>query len=59
MNRPLIPMIARTQILNILKTEALKNSIEKEKEHFVATLTHDLKSPINAEICALKQLLKN
>lgn len=59
MNRPLIPMIAKTQILNILKTEALKTSIDKEKENFVATLTHDLKSPINAEICALKQLLKN
>lgn len=59
MNRPLIPIIAKTQILNILKTEALKTSIDKEKENFVATLTHDLKSPINAEICALKQLLKN
>lgn len=57
-NRPFNPIIAKTQIYNILKTEALKNSIEKEKEQFIATLTHDLKSPINAEICALTQLLK-
>ena len=58
MNRPFNPIIAKTQIYNILKTEALKHSIEKEKEQFIATLTHDLKSPINAEICALTQLLK-
>ena len=57
-NRPFNPIITKTQIYNILKTEALKYSIEKEKEQFIATLTHDLKSPINAEICALKQLLK-
>lgn len=57
-NRPFEPLIARTQIYNILKTEALKHSIEKEKESFIATLTHDLKSPINAEICALTQMLK-
>lgn len=56
-NRPFNPIIVKTQIYNILKTEALKHSIEKEKEQFIATLTHDLKSPINAEICALTQLL--
>lgn len=57
-NRPFNPVITKIQIHNILKTEALKCSIEQEKELFIATLTHDLKSPINAEICALKQLLK-
>ena len=57
-NRPFNPNIAQIQIHSILKTEALKHSIEKEKEQFIATLTHDLKSPINAEICALNQLLK-
>lgn len=56
--RPFTPIIAKTQFYNILKTEALKHSIEREKENFIATLTHDLKSPINAEICALKQLMK-
>ena len=56
--RPFIPIVTQTQIFNILKTEALKHSIERVKENFIATLTHDLKSPINAEICALKQMLK-
>ena len=47
--RPFTPIVAKTQFYNILKTEALKHSIEREKENFIATLTHDLKSPINAE----------
>ena len=57
--KPFHPNIVKSQIYNLLKSEEDKKLIEKEKEHFVATLTHDLKSPINAEINALKYLLKN
>lgn len=56
--KPFHPEIVKSQIYNILKTEEDKHEKEKEKEHFIATLTHDLKSPINAEICALNYLLK-
>lgn len=49
--------IVKSQIYNILKNEEDKINQDKEKENFVATLTHDLKSPINAEICALNYLL--
>ncbi|MCD8378397.1 MAG: hybrid sensor histidine kinase/response regulator [Candidatus Gastranaerophilales bacterium] len=56
--KPFHPNIVKSQIYNILKSEENKREIEREKEHFVATLTHDLKSPINAEISALKYLLK-
>lgn len=56
--KPFHPNIVKSQIYNILKSEENKKIMEKEKEQFVATLTHDLKSPINAEISALKFLLK-
>lgn len=56
--KPFNPNIVKSQIYNILKTEEEKHIIEKEKESFIATLTHDLKSPINAEISALQYLLK-
>lgn len=56
--KPFNPNIVKSQIYNILKTEENKKQEEKDKEQFVATLTHDLKSPINAEINALKILLK-
>ncbi|MCM1265604.1 MAG: response regulator, partial [Candidatus Gastranaerophilales bacterium] len=56
--KPFHPNIVKSQIYNILKIEEDKKQLEKEKEQFVATLTHDLKSPINAEINALNILLK-
>lgn len=56
--KPYKPDIVKSQIYNILKSEENKTIIDKEKDNFVATLTHDLKSPINAEICTLKYLLK-
>lgn len=56
--KPFNPNIVKSQIYNILKSEESKKNIDKDKEQFVATLTHDLKSPINAEICALNFLLK-
>lgn len=57
--KPFSPSLVKAQIYNILKSEEEKKEADKTKENFVATLTHDLKSPINAEIYALKYLLKN
>ncbi len=57
--KPFSPGIVKAQIYNILKKEEDNNFKEKEQEQFVATLTHDLKSPINAEIIALKQIINN
>lgn len=42
----------------ILRDITAYKEIEKQKETFVATLTHDLKTPIRAEIRALELLLK-
>lgn len=56
--KPFSPCIAKAQIYNFLKTTETEKAKKKEEEHFVATLTHDLKSPINAEILALNQLIK-
>lgn len=50
--------IVKSQIYNILQDEEIRLYKDKEKENFVATLTHDLKSPINAEICALNYLIQ-
>ncbi|MDD3150324.1 MAG: response regulator [Candidatus Gastranaerophilales bacterium] len=42
----------------IIRDVTLKKTLEKQKENFIATLTHDLKTPIRAEITALELLLK-
>jgi PAS domain S-box-containing protein len=42
----------------ILRDITAYKEIEKQKETFVATLTHDLKTPIRAEIRALELLIK-
>lgn len=55
--KPFHPNIVKAQIYNLLKIEEEKKKEEQTKESFIATLTHDLKSPINAEINALKLLL--
>lgn len=57
--KPFHPNIVKAQIYNILKMQEDNSLKEQEKEQFVANLTHDLKSPINAEITALKYLLKS
>ena len=57
--KPFHPNIVKAQIYNILKMQEKNIEEEKIKEHFVATLTHDLKSPISAEITALNYLIKN
>ena len=55
--KPFSPSIVKAQIYNILKGEEEKKEQEKLKESFIASLTHDLKNPINAEITALKHLI--
>jgi len=57
--KPYHPNLVKAQIYNLLKLEAQKKSEEKNKENFIAALTHDLKSPINAEINALKLLVND
>ncbi len=51
--------VVRSQIFNTLKTKMLQDAIMDKKETFLAMVTHDLKSPVNAEICALELLLNN
>ena len=43
----------------VLRDVTLNKEIEIQKETFVATLTHDLKTPIRAEIRAMELLLKS
>jgi len=42
----------------VLRDITEHKEVEKQKETFVATLTHDLKTPIRAEIMAMELLLK-
>lgn len=51
--------VVRSQIINTLKSKQLNDAINDTKESFFAMVAHDLKSPVNSEIVALKQILKN
>lgn len=51
--------VVRSQIYNALKINCLREALNDRKETFLAMVTHDLKTPVNAEICALELLLKN
>lgn len=51
--------VVRSQIYNMLKTKRLQDALNDKKETFLAMVTHDLKTPIYAEICALELLNKN
>ena len=57
--KPFSPKIVKAQIYNILKAGEINKEQMKDNDSFVASLTHDLKSPINAEILAIKYILKN
>ncbi len=57
--KPFNISVVQSQIYNILKSKSLQDALEETKETFLAMVTHDLKTPINAEICALEILLKN
>lgn len=50
--------VVKSQIYNILKKQEQNKAINIQKENFVAMLTHDLKSPISAEINALELLIQ-
>ncbi|GBF23114.1 signal transduction histidine kinase [Candidatus Gastranaerophilus sp. (ex Termes propinquus)] len=54
--KPLEPAAVRAQIYSILKTYHLQMEIVSQKEDFIAMLTHDLKTPIRAQIAALRLL---
>ena len=43
----------------VIRDDSTRRELEDQKETFIATLTHDLKTPIRAEITALDLLLKN
>lgn len=43
----------------IIRDVTVHKEIEKQKETFIATLTHDLKTPIRAEIRSLEMLLQD
>lgn len=57
--KPFDVNVVRSQIINVLKNREIQQEMQKKKEAFLAMVTHDLKSPINAEIKALEILEKN
>lgn len=57
--KPFDVAVVRCQIINALKTKQLNDAMCDTKESFLAMITHDLKSPVNSEIFALENLLKN
>ena len=57
--KPFDVSVVRSQIYNMLKTKRLQDALNDKKETFLAMVTHDLKTPIYAEICALELLNKN
>lgn len=55
--KPFDVNIVKSQIFNFLKTQKAQEVIASTKESFLATVAHDLKTPINAGINALNLLL--
>jgi len=49
--------IIKSQIYNLLKNKKIQESHANDKETFMATVAHDLKTPLRAEINALQLLL--
>lgn len=47
-----------TGIINIVRNNNSKKKLEKQKDSFIASLGHDLKNPITAQIRALELILK-
>lgn len=56
--KPFDVKVVRSQIYNMLKSKSIQDAINDKKETFLAMVTHDLKTPIYAEICALELLNK-
>lgn len=57
--KPFDVAVVRCQIINALKTKQLNDAMCDTKESFLTMITHDLKSPVNSEIFAFENLLKN
>ncbi len=55
--KPFDVNIIKSQIFNVLKTKKAHEVTAMSKENFLATITHDLKTPIRAGINALNLLL--
>lgn len=55
--KPFDVNMIKSQIFNILKNQKAQELITSNKENFLATVAHDLKTPINAGINALNILL--
>lgn len=55
--KPFDVNIVRSQIFNILKNQKTQEILNSAQEGFLATIAHDLKTPISAEINALNLLL--
>lgn len=55
--KPFDVALLKSQIYNLLKNKIAKDLLSLNKENFLATVAHDLKTPINAGINALKLLL--
>lgn len=55
--KPFDVNMIKSQIFNILKNQRAQEIITSNKEDFLATVAHDLKTPINAGINALNLLL--
>lgn len=55
--KPFDVNIVKSQIFNLLKNQKAQEIVTSTKESFFATVAHDLKTPINAGINALKLLL--
>jgi len=57
--KPFDISIVKSQIYNVLKSQKAKELLNSEQDSFFATVAHDLKTPISAEINALQLLLDN
>lgn len=57
--KPFNVNMIKSQIFNILKTQKAQEMVTADKENFLATVAHDLKTPISAGINALNLLLDN
>jgi len=55
--KPFDVNMIKSQIFNILKNQKVQELITSDKENFLATVAHDLKTPISAGINALNLLL--
>lgn len=57
--KPFNVNMIKSQIYNILKNQKAQEMVTADKENFLATIAHDLKTPIRAGINALNLLLDN